>query len=198
MASGRAEPLSTIEYSPLCPQTQRAQFTCGNAEIDKWFRGNAYRDHCASKHVVTCARFEDGDGALVGFYALSSVIEEARKLPEVRFFGFGGNKFFPCVQLVYLAVATPFQRQEQRYGSTIMGEVVRTFAEVGAIIGIPALILTPLDKEVAKFYETLGFERYDSGTRMWLPLQQAINAVTEAEGLADAEESSAAEAAPTD
>lgn len=180
-ASVSAAALSSIEYSPLGENTRRDQFACGDADIDKWFRKKAFEHHCANRHIVTCASFQDDEGQMVGFYALSSVIEEAKKLPEVSFFPFGGTKQFPCVQLVYLAVQREFQRQPEKYGSTIMGEVIRTFADVGLLVGLPALILIPLNKGVASFYQTLGFEPYDSGTRMFLPLQSAVAAVEEAE-----------------
>lgn len=170
-----------IVYSPLDNDTSVNDFVCGDGEIDKWLRKKALKEHCAHKHIVTCAHLDD-TGEFVGFYALSSVIEEANKLPSVTFFPFGGTKHFPCVQLVYLAVQNKFQRNpELRAGSTIMGQVVRSFAEVGALIGIPALILTPLSKDVAKFYEALGFEYYDKNTRMFLPVQSAIAAVQEAQ-----------------
>jgi hypothetical protein len=136
---------------------------------------------------VTCASFQDEAGQVVGFYALSSVIEEAKKLPNVNFFPLGGTKYFPCVQLVYLAVSTPYQRKPQRYGSTIMGEVIRSFAEAGSMMGIPALILIPISKPVAGFYQSLGFEFYDRSTRMFLPIQSAVAAVLEMEEASEGE-----------
>ncbi len=173
--------MAEIGYRPLDSKTPCDTFVCGDAEIDKWFRRKALKDHCAHKHRVTCAYLGDAKKPL-GFYALSSVIEEANKLPGVRFFPFGGTKYFPCVQLVYLAVQKPFQRKAGlRAGSTIMGDVVRTFAQVGELIGIPALILTPINKDVAEFYNSLGFEFYDKNTRMFLPVQSAIAAVVEVE-----------------
>lgn len=173
--------MAEITYKPLDNETRRDNFLCGDGDIDKWFRKKALKDHSAHKHMVTCAHLDNANDP-IGFYALSSVIEEANKLPGVHFFPFGGTRHFPCVQLVYLAVQKPFQRNgELRAGSTIMGDVVRTFAQVGSLIGIPALILTPISREVAEFYRLLGFEFYDKNTRMFLPVQSAIAAVAEAE-----------------
>lgn len=170
--------MSLLEYRDLCADTDTAKFICGDAEIDKWFRTKSHRDHFSGKHIVTCARF-DGEEPVIGFYALSSVVEDAKKLPGVAFFPFSSDRFFPCVQLVYLAVHKPIQRRG--YGAIIMGQVIRTFANVGAAIGIPALIVTPLNDDAKRFYTSLGFEPYERGTRMFLPLQTALAAV---EGLA--------------
>ena len=148
-------------------------FRCGVAEIDKWFRATSWKDHQRRKHVVTCAIEAGGDGDPVGFYAVSTVVEEARLLPGVPYVPFFGNaNYFPCLSMVYLAVSE--DRQRQGIGSAMMIKVILDFAEYGEQIGLPLLILTPLNRDVADFYEGLGFERYKSGTGMFLPLQTAI------------------------
>jgi len=128
--------------------------------------------------MVTCARL-DGSEDLLGFYALSSVVESAKSLPDVNFFPFETDTYFPCVQLVYLAVHQPHQRQ--LHGTTIMGELIRQFAAIGEITGLPAMIVTPLNDDARRLYRRLGFEPYPKGKRLMLPLQTAIATVQEAE-----------------
>ena len=128
--------------------------------------------------MVTCARF-DGQEDLLGFYALSSVSEDAKKLPDVKFFPFETKSYFPCIQLVYLAISQPLQRSG--HGTEIVADLTRRFAIIGEIIGIPAMIVTPLNKDAARLYQRCGFEAYAGGTRMVLPLQTAIATVREAE-----------------
>lgn len=111
---------------------------------------------------------------MIGFYALSTVIEEAGNLPGVSYVPFFGNpKYFPCLSMVYLAVEKGHQRQG--IGSAIMVKVILDFADYGEQIGLPLLILTPLNGKVATFYESLGFARYKRGPGMFLPLQTAID-----------------------
>jgi ribosomal protein S18 acetylase RimI-like enzyme len=173
--------LPAIAYRPLRRDTRCDKFVCGDAEIDKWFRKHAYRDHCESKHVVTCAYIEGHEEDVVGFYALSSVIEDAKKLPEVKFFPFGGTAYFPCIQIVYIGVQKDFQRQpDLRVGSIILGHIVKQFAELGTLIGMPALIVTPMNAQVANFYGRIGFAHYDNNTRMVLPLRLAVETVEQA------------------
>ncbi|WP_256213467.1 GNAT family N-acetyltransferase [Sphingobium sp. YR768] len=149
-------------------------FCCGVAEIDKWFRSKSLKDHDRRKHIVTCAHDAGADTQPIGFYALSTVIEEARLLAGAPYIPFFGNpRYFPCLSMVYLAVAQ--DRQRQGVGSTMMVKVILDFADYGEQIGLPLLILTPLNRAVADFYEGLGFERYRSGAGMFLPLQTAID-----------------------
>jgi GNAT superfamily N-acetyltransferase len=174
-----------INFRSLCVATARNKLVSGDAEIDKWFRNHSLNDHEKRKHVVTCARFE-GEDDLLGFYALSTVAENAKHLPEVSFFPFATSLYFPCIQLVYLAVDQPFQNN--KHGTAIMGHLIRCFADIGAVIGIPAMIVTPLNENAARFYKRLGFVPYPKGSRLFMPLQTAIATVLEAEQEIEAEE----------
>lgn len=149
-------------------------FVCGEADIDKWFRAKSLKDHIRHKHIVTCAHLAPDSLHPVGFFALSTVIEEARNLPSVSYIPFfGPPHYFPWLSMVYLAVDKAHQRQG--IGSTMMVRVIRDFADLGERIGLPLLILTPLNGKLADFYEKLGFERYRRGGGMFLPLQTAID-----------------------
>jgi len=163
-----------LGYRELSANCATHKFISGDGEIDSWLRKKALRDHAAGKHVVTCVR-EDGQDDILGFYALSSVVENAKALPDVKFFPFETDAYFPCLQLVYLAVHRPHQRQF--YGTAIMAEMVRKFAEIGQYTGLPAIIVTPLNEDAKRFYLRLGFEPYSNGSRLVLPLQTAIATV---------------------
>jgi hypothetical protein len=112
--------------------------------------------------------------APVGFYSVASVAEEVRNLPG-RYHGFGRGEYFPCLQLVYLAVHGP--QKGRGIGLSMAGAVTELFAQVGPLIGIPHLILVPINDEVIPFYENqLGFTCYMNRSRMYLPLQAALDA----------------------
>lgn len=180
-------PLPDIDYSALTADTKRAGFTCGDSEIDKWFRNKALAAHEARKHLVTCASFVGEPDSVVGFYALSAVVEDAKKLPGVPYYSPFSDRQFPCIQLTYMAIRRDLQRNDEEYGTTVLGEVVRTFAEIGEQIGMPAMILTPVNDDARRFYKRWDFEPYYHNNRMFLPLQTAIAtlAAAEAEALAE-------------
>jgi hypothetical protein len=60
----------------------------------------------------------------------------------------------------------------------MVGRVVSLFAQIGPQIGLPHLIVLPLKPDLIPFYKDLGFEPYDNGSRMFLPVQSAIDAMT--------------------
>lgn len=167
-----------LNFRPLCDGTARTTFICGDAEIDKWFRNKSLNDHTSYKHIVTCVR-EDGTEDVLGFYALSAVTENAKSLPSVSYFPFEPGLGFPCLQLVYLAVRN--DRQNTGVGTTVMGDIIRSFARVGEIIGLPAMIVTPLNDDAARLYLRLGFEPYGKMKRLFMPLQVALEAVSQVE-----------------
>lgn len=185
----------SLGFRPLCGDTARHEFACGDSEIDKWFRLKALDDHNSYKHLVTCVRHDDDGEKILGFYALSAVTESARQLSGVKGFMLGGGADFPCLQLVYLAVRKG--SQNEGYGTAIIGDVIRCFAEIGKLIGIPAMIVTPLNADARRLYERLGFEGYGRNGRLYLPLQSAIAVVEAAEAEAAAEIEAEAEAAAT-
>lgn len=163
-----------ISFRRHCSDISTTSFCCGDAEIDKWFRAKSLKDHDKRKHIVTCVYPTGDDARVIGFYALSTVIEEVGNLSGVSYVPFFGNpKYFPCLSMVYLAVEKSHQRQG--IGSAIMVKVILDFADYGEQIGLPLLILTPLNNKVAAFYESLGFARYTRGVGMFLPLQTAID-----------------------
>lgn len=164
-----------LAFLQHCDEIRRDGFICGDREIDTWFRNKSINHHKNRVHIVTCVCFDDELGKPIGFYALSVVVEDATKLPNVGYRPFFGNpQYFPCLSLVYVAVQQTLQGK--RIGSTMMGRVITEFADIGEKIGLPLLILTPLNSRAAAFYRGLGFAAYKKGSGMFLSIDAAIEA----------------------
>jgi hypothetical protein len=59
------------------------------------------------------------------------------------------------------------------------GAVTELFAEVGPKIGLPCLVLVPINDSVIPFYEEqLGFTCYMDRCRMYLTLPAALDAMS--------------------
>jgi len=129
---------------------------------------------------VTCA-LPEGEVRPIGVYALSTVAEEVSNLPgRYRLFRSGGH--FPALHLVWLATDHGFENKG--LGKIMVGKVIRQFAQIGAEIGIPHLILTPAAEDKDKlvtFYSSLGFQPYNDGESMHLGIDDAIDAVIKAQ-----------------
>jgi len=163
-----------LTYRPLDAATITRGFTCGEREIDRWFARDALRDHERGIILTTCA-FLPRIEAPVGFYSVATVAEDVKKL-SARYHPFGGG-YFPCLQMVYLAVHRAHQGRD--IGTTLAGAVTALFAEIGPKIGLPHLILVPINEDVIPFYEDqLGFTCYMDRCRMYLPLQAALDAMS--------------------
>ena len=173
-----------LTYRPLADDTITTGFSCGEIEIDRWFAREALLEQERRTILTTCA-YLPGIASPVGFYALASVAEEVCQLPDHDYHLFGKGDYFPCLQLVFLAV----HRRHQRHGigTSMVGAVLELFAEIGPRIGLPHLILVPINEDVVPYYQDqLGFTPYRKGDRMFYPLQAALEAAQEAKP-ADAE-----------
>lgn len=164
----------SIDLRPATEIGCKSRFCCGAKSVNDYLRKEAWKKHTRGQHRVTHASLAD-ERALCGYFALATVAEEVGKLPgQYQLFGTGDH--FPCLQLVWLGVDTTMQGRG--IGKTLVGSVIQTFAQVGSVIGLPHLILVPIDDDVKPFYRGLNFEDYDGGKKMFLPLQTAIDAVS--------------------
>lgn len=168
-----AAPIPPVEFKDLTKSACGARFNCGATEINRYLKRDAWRLHSRHSHRVTYAHLSD-DALPAGFLTLATVTEEVGKLKGTFFHRFGGADRFPCLQLVWLGVS--LDHQGKKIGTRLVGKAIETFAEVGAKVGLPQLILVPISDEVKPFYQRLGFTEYDEGRRMFLPLRTAIEA----------------------
>lgn len=163
-----------IEFKKLVKAACNRDFTCGERDVDKYFRKHAWDAHDRGSHRVTYSHLPTAEHP-IGFYSLASVTEEIGKLPG-QYWRFGGGDRFPCLQLVWLGVHRRFHGK--KIGTRLVADVIATFAEVGERVGLPHLVLVPISEDVKPFYRELGFTEYDEGRKMFLPLQSAIAAMT--------------------
>lgn len=169
--------LPPFKFAPLCERMKRGGLTCRNAEINKWFSRDAYKQHGRGSVRVTCAVAEDKPDRPLGFFALATVAEETSNLPGV-YHPFRSGHYFSALQLVWLATDKEFE--SRGLGTIMVGSVIRAFATIGNTIGLPHLIVIPAKENKERlqgFYAKLGFEPYKDGEAMFLSLQAAIDTV---------------------
>ena len=160
----------SLDYWPLTKEATKAAFGCGERDIDNYYRKDAWKFHESARHRVTCCGLV-GSSSAAGFYALTCVTEEIKKFPGSTLVSFGQSPYFPCLQLAWIGVHRPMQGA--KIGFRMLGKIVTTFAEVGEAVSLPHLIVIPISENVKRFYRKMGFEEYDKGERMFLPLQVA-------------------------
>lgn len=167
-----AEPL-TLEFRSLSGPIRRGSFVCGLREIDRWC-ADAHKDHDRLKLRVTTAHIT-GNPTVAGLYALRIRLESDKDIN-----GNGGtfrmeHGYFSAVQLCYVAVQRPLQRQG--VGRLLMARAISEFGRVAKLTGICAMTLVSVDEDKARFYESLGFRQYGAPSKqpkMFLPARTAI------------------------
>ncbi|WP_336974133.1 hypothetical protein [Sphingobium aromaticiconvertens] len=165
----------SVNFWSLSDKKDTSKFCCGEKAVNDFFRKDAWKFHKRTSHRVTCTSVANSDG-VAGFYSLASVTEEIRKLPG-NYARLGQSGEFPCLQLAWMGVQRPLQKSN--IGIAMLGKIVSTFAKVGEQIGLPHLIVFPINEDVKRFYKKMDFEEYDGGTKMFLSLQIARDAVRE-------------------
>lgn len=179
MAAG--DPLPSINFIPIGERMVRRGFRCASRDINSWFERKALKEHISGCVRVNCA-VEDGlPHRPIGFYALAVVVEEVSNLPG-SYHPFRGGGHFSALQLVWLATDRGFVRRG--LGERMVGRAITTFAQIGPLIALPHLIVVPDPKDhdrLTRFYTKLGFTSYKDGEAMFLPLQSAVQAVSDIE-----------------
>lgn len=169
--------LTALEYRPL-HEVHEGAFSCGEYEIDRWYKKKAREEHKKFHSRVTVANFENST-EFVAIYALTVRLENEKALTQNDKKEWGGykkvNNLFICLSLDYLAVSKKYQRNG--VGKIVMGRVLEEFATIAQTSSIQLLTGRAIDTDVFKFYEKLGFQVYGSDQRqpfMYLPVQSVL------------------------
>jgi GNAT superfamily N-acetyltransferase len=179
---GSPSPAATLEFRSLGDPCRCDRFSCGDQDIDKWFRGKAAKQHGNLRCRVVTAHFV-GNDAPVGFYSMCWRLEPEDLLHSddrqwfSRFFR-PESGMFATLQLQHVAVQKPLQRQG--FGTVIMGHALNAYLNVVVTAGDIPLTLVAKNKDVESFYFDLGFRRYGESVdmpRMLLPSASVLELI---------------------
>ena len=171
-----------LEFKRLTAECGRGAFSCGEREVDEWFRGACLKDHSNLKMRTVIAREVD-DLRVSGFYTLRLQTEKLSDLSgssKINIFSPGG--YVPVVRVCWVAVRNDVQRRG--FGTVIMGSVPKDFHEIVLKTGLSFLTLSAINEKTTEFYARLGFQRYGSKSTypsMFLNAQAVIESLGEAE-----------------
>lgn len=183
-----ASELRTLEFRRLTDKCRRGAFSCGNSEIDRWFKRDSLKQHVSMRFRVSTAYYTNTDN-LVGFYALTTKLENESLLDkQTRLITFSQYGYFTTVRLAWVAVQRHLQRKG--FGRAIMGSAIQDFYEIAVRTGIYAMTLTAIDTKTAEFYGKLGFVYYGdrdaTQPSMLLPSRSVIEMIERKKMLANA------------
>lgn len=150
--------LNDLQYRPLSAACKIGAFSCGHADIDKWFLKKSHADHSHRRSRVTTIHAGDDDEILAFFSLKITLEEEALLVRGHPMRTWAMNRMFPALHLEYLAVAKAHQGQQ--LGTIVMGHVLDLYHGAVQSLGVPVLTLVPVDDRTLRFYERLGFHAY--------------------------------------
>ena len=155
---------------PLGKRHERAAFSCGLPELDRYLARRAGQDvRRRIARVFVCTAGETD--AVLGFYTLSALSIDLASLP-----GQLSRKLprhpVPCALIGRLAVDR--SAHGRGLGRMLLADAVRRTVAAGESVAMHALVVDAANDDAKRFYEKFGFMPLtDDPTRLFLPLGHA-------------------------
>ena len=145
-----------LRIEPLGKQHERAGFTCGQSELDDWFRRRASQDE--RRNVARVFVAVDDALGVVGFYSLSSFTLSLESLPDEI------ARKLPRYDAIPAALIGRLARDEKArglgIGELLLADALRRILGASKTLAVFAIVVDAKDERAAKFYEAYGFVRF--------------------------------------
>ena len=171
-----------VELVPFAGTQSRADFDCGNLDLNDWLRNTAsqHEKRGMSRTVIAIPRggtvatwhaagFKDvEDTTILGYYSLSAAQIPLDHLPPGKH-----PRSIPAIRMGRLAVHRLVQGRG--FGELLLMAAITSAAETSATIGVGGLFVDAKDPTAASFYAKYGFEAgKDDPLKLWLPLKNLV------------------------
>ncbi|MFA9200541.1 MAG: GNAT family N-acetyltransferase [Cypionkella sp.] len=161
-----------LAIEPLGPQHDRAGFTCGEADLDDWFRERAGQDE--KRNLARVFVMSDADG-VVGFYSLSSHTLALADLPTDL------AKKLPRYDAIPAALIGRLARAErmrgQQVGETLLLDAIARTLSAAHAVAVHSILVDAKNERAAAFYARYGFKAFPlRPSRMFLLASTAAKA----------------------
>lgn len=168
-----------ITIEPLGRQHNRAAFSCGQPELDDWFRHRASQDEKRNISRVFVA-VDDALG-IAGFYSLSSFKLALDDLPEAVARKLPRYADIPAALIGRLARDS--RARGGGIGALLLADAVRRILSAGRSMAVFAIVVDAKDDNAAAFYQDFGFSPFPTRPRrLFLLTSVAAQAFADAAG----------------
>lgn len=127
--------------------------TCGEETLDTWLRQQA--DAALARRTARTWVWVDGDGTVVGYYALAAHKVGREDVPSQV--GRGGPVEIPAVLLARLALSQSLHGHG--LGPVLVADALARVVDATRTVAARLVVVDALHERVARFYEALGFRR---------------------------------------
>ena len=134
----------------------RAGFSCGQPELDAWFRQRASQDQ--RRNVARVFVATDDDLGVVGFYSLSAYTLSLGDLPVAL------AHALPRYDAIPAALVGRLARDERvrgrGIGELLLADAIGRILDVGRSLAVFAILVDAKDERAARFYGEFGFRPF--------------------------------------
>lgn len=145
-----------LVIEPLDKQHDRTAFSCGQPDLDNWFRLRASQDE--KRNVARVFVAVAPDLGVVGFYSLSSLSLSLEHLPEEV------SRKLPRYDAIPAALIGRLARDErvrgQGVGELLLADAIQRILGAGRSVAVFAIVVDAKDERAANFYKTFGFREF--------------------------------------
>lgn len=145
-----------LVIEPLGKHHDRAGFSCGQPDLDRWFRLQASQDE--KRNVARVFVAADTELGVVGFYSLSSLSLSLEHLPEEV------AHRLPRYDAIPAALIGRLARDErvrgQGVGELLLADAIQRILGAGRSIAVFAIVVDAKDERAAAFYKAFGFRAF--------------------------------------
>jgi len=163
----------SLRVEPLGRHHDRAGFSCGQPDLDDWFRLRASQDE--KRNVARVFVAVDDELGLAGSYSLSSLSLSLDTLPENVAQKLPRYDAIPAVLIGRLA--RDERARGKGIGELLLADAVRRVLDASRSVAVFAIVVDAKDDRAVKFYETFGFRPFPlRPRRLFLPTTTAAAA----------------------
>ena len=143
-----------IVVEPLGRHHDRTEFSCGQPDLDEWFRLRASQDE--KRNIARVFVAIAGGFGVVGFYSLSSFTLSLEDLPEEI------ARKLPRYDAIPAALIGRLARDKRMrghgVGEILLADAMRRILGAGRSIAVFAIVVDAKDERAADFYKAFGFQ----------------------------------------
>jgi GNAT superfamily N-acetyltransferase len=164
-----------LKIEPLSEQHDRRTFSCGEAELDDYFRRRAGQDE--RRNVARIFVAVSDDLGVVGFYSLSTCAISAGQLPEQIARKLPHYDTIPAALIGRLA--RDLRARGRGVGELLVTDAIKRVLRADRSMAIWAILVDAKNQRAADFYQSIGFAPFPSRpSRLFLPTATARKAAT--------------------
>ncbi|MCB9784341.1 MAG: GNAT family N-acetyltransferase [Candidatus Omnitrophica bacterium] len=165
-----------FQIEPLGKRHERGAFSCGNGELDDWFRRRAGQD--ARRNIARIFVAVEPEMGIIGFYSLSAYTLSIEDLPKNIAHKLPNYDALPAALIGRLA--TDSKVQGKGVGKLLLADAIRRVLGAMEKLAVFAIVVEAKNEVAVSFYESFGFAQFPlHPNRLFLPTKEAISALGE-------------------